>query len=476
MDVVKLLLPEIIVSLCGLIILTERIFTKADPQRKDAAWFGVGGLLLAGIFAAKLFGVNQTAFYGSYRVDDLAVFFKLVAIVAAGMTLLFAPDFLVRKGVKSGDFASVVLFAAAGMMLLPSALDFITLYVALELISVSFYVLLALQRGEVRPAEAGLKYLLLSGLASAVLLYGMSLIYGLTGSTYLTAIRQAFSTGEWPVLSGVGCLLILAGLGFKIYVVPFHMWAPDVYEGGPSPAVAFLATGSSAASLAAVLRLFGETFAGLSGVWLPLLVILALLTVAIGNILALPQTNIKRLLAYSSIAHAGYILLAVVARSGLGTAAVMYYSLLYAVSTVTAFAVISAFADFTAGGETSAFAGLNRRAPFLTFVMVIALASLAGVPPLAGFMAKFAVFAAAVQAGYVVIAAIALLLSVISIYYYFQVIKVMYVDEPAETTPITYGWGTQAALILGLAGVILLGLFPGPLLRLAQVAAGFARF
>lgn len=476
MEAVKLLLPEIITSLCGLIILTERIFTKADLERKDAAWFGIGGLLVAAVFAAKLFGVNQTAFYGSYRVDDLAVFFKLVAIVAAGLTLLFAPDFLVRKGVKSGDFASVVLFATTGMMLLPSALDFITLYISLELISVSFYVLLAMQRGEVRPAEAGLKYLLLSGLASAVLLYGMSIIYGLTGTTYLAAIRQALSGNTWSLLAGVGSLLILVGLGLKIYLVPFHMWAPDVYEGGPAPAVAFLATGSSAAAFAAVLRLFGDCLVSLSGIWLPTLVILALITVAVGNILALPQTNIKRLLAYSSIAHAGYILLAVVARSGLGTAAVMYYSLLYAVSTLAAFAVISAFADFTAGGEMRVFAGLNRRAPFLAFVMVMALASLAGVPPLAGFMAKFAVFAAAVQAGYVVVAAIALVLSVISIYYYFQVIRVMYVDEPQETTPITYGWGTQAALILGLAGVILLGLFPGPLLRLAQVAASFARF
>ena len=476
MDTVGLLLPEIITTLCGLIILTARIFAQADPQRKGAAWFGIAGLLVAGAFAVRLFGINETVFYGSYRVDDLAVFFKMVAIVAAGLTLLFAPDFLARKKVKSGDFTSVVLFAAAGMMLLPSALDFITLYISLELISVSFYVLLAMQRGEVRPAEAGLKYLLLSGLSSAVLLYGMSLIYGLTGSTYLAAIKQVFSTGTWPVLAGVGSLLILAGLGFKIYIVPFHMWAPDVYEGGPSPTVAFLATGSSAASLAAVLRLFGESFAGLSGAWLVILVVLALVTVATGNILALPQTNVKRLLAYSSVAHAGYILLGIAARSQLGIAAVMYYSLLYAVSTVTAFAVISAFADFTAGGEVRAFAGLNRRAPFLSFVMVIALASLAGVPPLAGFMAKFAVFAAAVQAGYVVIAAVALLLSVISIYYYFQVIRVMYVDEPVERTPVTYGRGTQAALIIGLAGVILLGLFPGPLLRLALTVVDFAGF
>lgn len=472
---VRLLLPEIITCMAGLLILCERLVMRGDPERKDAAWFGAGAVAIAAIAAVKLLGVNVTAFYGSYRVDDLAVYFKIIAAVAAGLTLLFAPDLLARQRVNSGDFAALVLFGATGMMLLPSALDFITLFISLELISVSFYVLIAIQRGEVRPAEAGLKYLLMSGLASAVLLYGMSLIYGLTGSTYLVAIKQAFSSGEWPILAAVGSLLILCGLGLKIYLVPFHMWAPDVYEGAPAPTVAFLASGSSAAALAAVLRLFGESFTGLSGVWLPVLVILAVVTVAIGNLVALPQTNIKRLLAYSSIAHAGYILLAVVAGGRAGTAAVMYYALLYAVSTVAAFTVISAFAE-TAGGEIRSFAGLARRAPLLAFVMMISLASLAGIPPLAGFMGKFAVFAAAIQAGYTIVAAIALLLSVISIYYYFQVIRAMYVDEPAEATPITYGWGTQAALLLGLGGVILLGILPWPLLRLAHVAASFARF
>ncbi|MEW6448818.1 MAG: NADH-quinone oxidoreductase subunit N [Bacillota bacterium] len=472
---VGLLLPEIIACIGGLLILTERLFSKGEPERKDAAWFGAGVLVIAGVAALRLLGVNETAFQGSYRVDDLAVFFKLVAVVAGAITLLFAPDLLAQRRVKSGDFAALVLFAATGMMLLPSALDFITLFISLELISVSFYVLIGMQRGEVRSAEAGLKYLLLSGLASAVLLYGMSLIYGLTGSTYLTAIRQAFSGGEWPLLAGIGSLMILAGLGLKIYLVPFHMWAPDVYEGAPAPTVAFLASGSSAAALAAVLRLFGESLAGLNGVWLPVLLVLAVVTIALGNIVALPQTNMKRLLAYSSIAHAGYILLAIVARSSAGTAAVMYYCFLYAVTTVAAFGVISAFAE-TSGGEIRSFAGLARRSPFLAFVMLITLASLAGVPPLAGFMAKFAVFAAAVQSGYVVIAGIGLLLSVISIYYYFMVIKAMYVDEPVEATPITYGWGTQAALIIGLGGIILLGLIPWPLLRLAQEAATFARF
>lgn len=472
---VGLLLPEIILCAAGLIVLTERLFGKADPGRKDAAWFGTAAVGVALVAAWKLFGTNVTAFYGSYRVDDLAVFFKIVALAAAGLTLLFAPDFLAPRGVKTGDFTALVLFGATGMMLLPSALDFITLYISLELISVSFYVLIAIQRGEVRPAEAGLKYLLLSGLASAVLLYGMSLIYGLTGSTYLAAIRQAFSVGEWPILAGVGSLMILAGLGLKIYLIPFHMWAPDVYEGAPSPTVAFLASGSSAAALAAVLRLFGESFTGLKGMWVPVLLILAVITLAIGNIMALPQTNVKRLLAYSSIAHAGYILLAVVAGGRSGTAAVMYYTLLYAFSVVAAFGVISAFAE-TSGGEIRSFAGLARRAPFLAFVMMIALASLAGIPPLAGFMAKFTVFAAAVQAGYTVVAGIGLILSVVSIYYYFMVIKVMYVDEPAETTPIFFGLGTYAALLLGLGGIIILGVVPGPLLHIANVAAGFARF
>lgn len=472
---VGLLLPEIIVGAAGLIVLIERLFSKGEPGRKDAAWFGAAAVLVALFATFKLFGTNVTAFYGSYRVDDLAVFFKIVALAAAGLTLLFAPDFLAPRGVKTGDFTALVLFAAGGMMLLPSALDFITLFISLELISISFYVMIAMQRGEVRPAEAGLKYLLLSGMASAILLYGMSLIYGLTGSTYLAAIRQALSAGEPPILAGIACLMILAGLGFKIYLVPFHMWAPDVYEGASSPTVAFLASGSSAAALAAVLRLFGESFAGLAGLWVPILLIMAVITVAVGNIVALPQTNVKRLLAYSSIAHAGYILLAIVAGGRSGTAAVMYYSLLYVFSVVAAFGVISAFAE-TSGGDIRSFAGLARRAPFLAFVMMVALASLAGIPPLAGFMAKFAVFAAAVQAGYIMVAGIALLLSVISIFYYFQVIKVMYVEEPAEATPITFGLGTYAALLLGLAGIIMLGVVPGPLMHIAQVAAGFARF
>ncbi|MEW6173586.1 MAG: NADH-quinone oxidoreductase subunit N [Bacillota bacterium] len=470
-----LLLPEIILCIAGLLVLSERLVIKVTPQRKDAAWFGAGAVVIALLAAFNLLGTNVTAFYGSYRVDDMAVFFKIVALAAAGLTLLFAPDYLSKSGVKTGDFTALVLFGATGMMLLPSALDFITLYISLELISVSFYVLIAIQRNAVKPAEAGLKYLLLSGLSSAILLYGMSLIYGLTGSTYLAAIREAFSAGQWPILAGIGCLMMLAGLGLKIYLIPFHMWAPDVYEGAPSPTVAFLASGSSAAALAAVLRVFGESFAGLNGLWAPILLVLAIITVAFGNIVALPQTNVKRMLAYSSIAHAGYILIAVVAGGRSGTAAVMYYTLLYAFSVVAAFGVISAFEEIS-GGERASFAGLARRAPFLAFTMMIALASLAGVPPLAGFMGKFAVFAAAVQSGYKVIAAIALLLSVISIYYYFQVIKVMYVDEPPESDPISYGFGTFAALLLGLGGIIGLGVLTGPLLQLANTAAIFARF
>ncbi|MEW6182801.1 MAG: NADH-quinone oxidoreductase subunit N [Bacillota bacterium] len=470
-----LLLPEIILCVAGLLVLSERLVVKVTPQRKDAAWFGAGAVIIALFAAFNLLGTNVTAFYGSYRVDDMAVFFKIVALSAAGLTLLFAPDYLSKSGVKTGDFTALVLFGAVGMMLLPSALDFITLYISLELISVTFYVLIAIQRNAVKPAEAGLKYLLLSGLSSAILLYGMSLIYGLTGSTYLAAVREAFSAGQWSILAGVGCLMILAGLGMKIYLIPFHMWAPDVYEGAPSPTVAFLASGSSAAALAAVLRVFGESFAGLNGLWAPILLILAIVTVAFGNIVALPQTNVKRMLAYSSIAHAGYILLAVVAGGRSGTAAVMYYTLLYAVSVVAAFGVISAFEEISAGERTS-FAGLARRAPFLAFTMMVALASLAGVPPLAGFMGKFAVFAAAVQSGYMVMAGIALLLSVVSIYYYFQVIKVMYVDEPPDAAPISYGFGTFAALLLGLGGIIGLGVLTGPLLQLATTAAGFARF
>ncbi|MBE3575038.1 MAG: NADH-quinone oxidoreductase subunit N [Firmicutes bacterium] len=473
-----ILWPEIITSGVGVLVLAVGLLAKGETLQRSraAAWVGVLATVAAALAAWNLQGRNLTAFFGGYRLDDLAVFFKIVVLLAAGMTLLFAPDFLVRHFVRPSDFTALVLFGVTGMMLLASALDFITLYISLELISLSFYALIAIQKGEVRPAEAGLKYLLLSSLASAVMLYGMSLIYGLTGSTYLEAIPKAFGSGQWPLLAGVGVLFILAGLGLKVYLVPFHMWAPDVYEGAPVPTVAFLATGSSAATLAVILRLFEGSFAAAGGVWVPVLLVLAIVTMGVGNLMALPQTNIKRLLAYSSIAHAGYILLAVAAGGSSGAAAVMYYTLLYAVSTIAAFAVVSVYSQAAGSSDIQDLAGLARRSPFLSFVMLAAFASLAGVPPLAGFMAKFTVFAAAVEAGLLVPAGLGLVISVISIYYYFQVIRVMYVSEPRESTPLTFGWGTRVALLLGLAGILLLGVFPGPALHMAQTAVAAGLF
>ncbi|MDE1915569.1 MAG: NADH-quinone oxidoreductase subunit NuoN [Sphingomonadales bacterium] len=417
-------------------------------------------------------GVDVSAFDGQFAQDSFASYAKLLIYLGAAVTLLVAPNFFEKAGVYRAEFPILVLFAALGMGIMVSATDMLTLYVGLELNSLAAYVLAAMLRTDERSAEAGLKYFVLGSLASGILLFGISLTYGFTGSTNFGAIHESLSHGL-PTGALFGIVFVLSGLAFKISAVPFHMWTPDVYEGAPTPVTTFFATAPKAAAMALLIRVCVSAFGSQTEAWQQIVMAAALLSIVVGALGAIGQSNIKRLLAYSSINNVGFMLLGLAAGTLEGVAGTLVYLAIYVVMSVVSFGAVLMLTDVD-GNQVEAIAdlgGLSKVKPGLAAAMAMVMFSLAGIPPLFGFWGKFVVFMAVVKAGYVPLAAIGIAASVIGAFYYLKVIKVMYFDEPSGKIGGKCLASHTAIVVIGCLFISPLGyLLTGPLGRLAESA------
>ena len=474
------IMPETILSLVAMTLLLVNVFV---PTEKKAY---LGYLSLIGIIVTFVTVVNgwnaplalQSAFNGSVLQDNFSLFFKAIFLVSAALSILISDQYMEREGCNHGELYPLILLATAGMMLMASGTDLMTIFLGLEVLSVALYVLAGFNRENIKSNEAGLKYFLLGAFSTGFLLYGMALTYGATGTTKIAKIAEFVSLNPTfthnPIFL-VGMLLMAVGFSFKIAAAPFHMWTPDVYEGAPTPMTAFMSVGPKAAGFAAFLRVFLIALPAFRPEWSSLLWILAVLTMTVGNITALYQQNIKRMLAYSSIAHAGYVLVGFVAGNSVGTAGMMFYMLSYAFMNIGAFAIIILVGrKGEENNNVSDYAGFGFKHPVLGMVMSIFLFSLAGIPPAAGFIGKFYLFSGAIQAGYIWLAIIGVLNSAVSVYYYLRVMVFMYMKDPVEE----FDWlkvtpSIAVCLLLAVAGVLIPGMFPAYILELAQKAAFF---
>ena len=470
MSSVLAILPEIgLVVLAGVVMIMD-VFLEDNRKHLMGLTTAVGSLIV--ILAALMFSQpsGDLLWGGMVRDDMLAFVFRLVFIFAGGITAMVSVS---TKDVShQGDYYAIILGAVIGMCFMASAADLIMLYLAIETTGIAGYLLAGYVRTDDRSAEAGLKYFLFGAATSAVMLYGFSLLYGFTGETNFGAIATVLESGNVAISAIWGIVvLILVGVGFKIAMVPFHFWAPDVYEGAPTPVTGFISTASKTAGFAVLIRLFITGLAG-SEYWLPMIAVLAVVTMTFGNLVALAQTNIKRLLAYSSIAHAGYVLVAFVAYSELGVASAIYYLIAYVVTNLAAFGVVILFARTAGTDEIKHYAGMSRRSPYLALAMLIAFLSLAGMPPLAGFFAKFYVFAAAVKAGMIWLAFIGVLNAIVGLYYYLIVLKIVYVNPaPEGAEPIDIPNLSKIALVILSIGIVLIGTASAPWFNWAMQAA-----
>ena len=418
-------------------------------------------------------GAELRGFRGMVVLDSYALFFNVVIGYAAGLVLLLSMDYIRREGQESGEFYILVLLSALGMMLMAAAGDLIIVFLGLETMSIALYVLAGFFRTRIEAGEASMKYFLVGAFASGFFLYGIALIFGATGTTNLDRIANAVAAGAGkdPMLV-IGLGLLLVGFGFKISSVPFHMWAPDVYEGAPTSITAFIATGSKAAAFAALLRVLLTAVRQIPLDWVMLLWAIAVVTMTVGNVIAIAQSNLKRMLAYSSVAHVGYMLVGLVAGGVPGAGAVLYYLLAYTFTTAGAFGAILMVER---GGEEAVdvrdYAGLARRHPVLAATLALYLLSLIGIPPLAGFVGKFYLFGSAVRAGYLWLTVVAVLNSAIAAYYYLRVIVYMYMREPdGAGAKVATSFAGGLALAIAAVGIVLLGVAPAPFVDLAQAA------
>ncbi len=485
-DVLKGLGAEVILTLTALVALTlDLVSVRRAEMTVRSRTIGTAAVvgLLASILPLwqQLNGPRMVLLGGTLAVDDLIIFFKLVIVALAVITVLISMDYNVGRHV--GEYYAVLLFGAVGMMLLISAEELITIFVALELTSVSLYILTAFHKGELRSQEAAVKYFMFGAMSSAFLLFGLSYVFGVTGTTGLQAIQDAVkntSALKMSPLLATGLLFTIIGFGFKVAIVPFHLWAPDAYEGAPTPVTAYIATGSKVASFFILLKVLFIGFAGLEGSafwgkfasgWTMLLAVTAALSMILGNCAAIVQHNVKRLLAYSSIANAGYIFIGIIAATKMGATSVFFYIIVYALTNLGAFGVVAALSSRAGGDEMRNFDGMARRAPFLSLLMLIFVLSLAGIPPLGGFFGKFYLFASAVQRdaqhfGLLWLVVLGIVMSAVSLYYYLILLKHIYVIDGTAQSPIVTPTYLNVALGLVALAVVALGVYPKPLLEL----------
>ena len=465
------ILPLVIVSVTAMVVLIVGLFVRHE-QSAVLAVISLVGVALALVASIALWGQDRSAFSGMVILDGFSIFFGAVCIAIVALSIVLSAEFVSREGFSAGEYYTLLLFAGAGMLILTVSRDLIPLLIGLEVLSISLYVLAGFARERLTSEEAALKYFLLGSFSLAFLVYGTALTYGATGSTQFEAIASALQSGGLlrnPLLL-TACGLILVGFAFKLSLVPFHMWTPDVYEGAPTSITAFMSVGTKAAVFAALLRLLTEAFPSIRGDWANILWGLAILSMLLGNFAAVTQRNVKRLLAYSSVAQAGYMLIAVVAAGTAGRNALMFYVAAYAVSNLGAFAVVQAVSGKT-DEETKLlnFEGLASRNPVLAGAMTIFMLSLAGVPPTAGFMAKLYVFEAAIQGNYPDLAIIGVLTSAVATFYYLKLIVAMYM-HPSGEKAVAVRVPASLALILVVTAILTvqMGILPSFPLNAAQ--------
>lgn len=474
---VLVIAPEIVVLVTALLVMMTDLGLRKE-QKSRLAWVSLAGVLMAAVVSYFIWDGSDPELHGMLAADGYALFLNLVILTAAALALLFSVDYAARTGLAQGEYYTLLLLSTAGMMLMAAAVNLMTIFLALEILSIALYVLVGLNREQPKSAEGAIKYLLLGAFASGFLLYGMALVYGQAGTTSLGGIQEYVASlgGEFPALLLVALGLLIVGFGFKVAAVPFQMWTPDVYEGAPTSVTAFMSVGAKVAGFAALGRLVMVTLGDLYAEWGPALAVLAALTMTVGNLAALRQMNLKRMLAYSSIAHAGYILVGAAAGQELGIGPILFYLFAYAFMNVGAFAVVIAVERLSSGERWGATlddsAGLGARSPWLAVVMAGFMLSLAGIPPLVGFLGKLYVFTAAVKAGMIWLAVLGVVNSVISAYYYLRVVGMMFMKErpagAAAESPVCPA--LQVGVGIALLATILWGVWPGPIMDLAQRA------
>src|SRR5713226_2935360 len=471
--------PAILLALfaCAILLLDTWIIPNPRNRKYLLLVFVFPGLAFSGfqLWRLQMFlsatGANEiTAFHGSITMDGFALFFNWIFLLSSLIVSIVSYKYMDVEGEHHGEYYALVLLAQCGMFFLATGTDLITLFIGLELMALCFYIMVGFLRTERRSNEAAIKYLLLGAFSSGFLAYGFSVMYGISGSTKLRDVGAAIASRDpWDPMVVLAVVTTAVGLLFKISAVPFHMWAPDAYEGAPTTVTAYLSVASKAASFAFLLRIFLGPLSSARAAWEPLLIVVAVATMTVGNLAAITQTNIKRLLAYSSISHAGYMLLGLIAGNETGIQGIAVYVLIYAFMNLGAFLVVIALRRKNIIGEDlDDMAGLMYKSPGYAILMLVFLLSLAGIPPTAGFLGKYYIFLSLIETHHYVLAVIATLYVAVAIYYYFRVVKIMFVGELAEKTPLATSFGLRLAL--GITGVLTLGVgvYPEPLLRLAQ--------
>ena len=456
-----------VVCLIVAVLVADMLSTRSTNSVWAVYMAGIAAVLVLAVLGRE----EGSFFNGAYTADGLSWIAKIVLVIGAGLTGGISLRGLPIRRKYHGAYAALLLGATLGMMILVSSQDLLTMYVGLETSAISLYGLTALSKTDNLSLEAGIKYLVIGALSSGILLYGLALIYTGTGATTLEGIRVAaassIASGSQPnLLLTIGAILVLLGVGFKLSMVPMHVWTPDVYQGAPTPVAAFISVVSKSAGFVFAIRLFTFAFADLRHVWEPLVMVGAVLSMTVGNLAAIPQKSMKRLLAYSSISQAGYILVGFLGTPASGTNAVMFYLFVYTLSNLAAFAAVVAFSSAAGSDNLDDYSGLARREPVLALGFTFALLSLAGIPPLAGFIGKFYLFAAAMEKGYLWLVIVASLNSVVSLFYYLTLIKRMYIGESeAPKAKLTISFPVKAVLLIACVGIFWLGVMPGSLLN-----------
>jgi len=453
-----LLLPEIILT-CWLCVVLIADFAFPRLSKDQLAFLSVAGLLstLGCLVWFDVDHISGALFGNMFVLDRMAIFFKIFIVGSTALVILVSVQYVDRFAFFRGEYYVLVVMSALGMMFMASANDLLTLFVSLEFSTLGFYILVGYLRDDLASNEAGLKFFILGVFAAGLLAYGISLVYGETGKLVFSEMTLTATPGTI-----IGFLLIFAALGFKIGAVPFHSWIPDTYHGAPTPVTAFLSIAPKGAAFAILLRIFFVVLASFKPVWIILLVAVSILSMTYANIVAIAQRNIKRLLAYSGIAQIGNILIGLAAGTKMGNDAILFYLLAYLFANIGAFAVVIAVSHAIGSDEIEDYNGLNRRSPFLAFAMLVFLLSLAGVPPLAGFIGKLYIFIAAIKEGLYTLITVGLINVVISMYYYMIVVKKMYINEPTNPSPVIISGSLKAVVYVGLAGTLVIGIYPQP--------------
>ncbi|HJZ76385.1 MAG TPA: NADH-quinone oxidoreductase subunit N [Vicinamibacterales bacterium] len=465
------ILPELVITTGALVVLIADVLLPRD-RRASLAWITLAVIAATLASLVPFASTHVEVARGLLAVDRFALFFKVVFLIAAAITVLMSTRYLAVEGASPGEYYFLILCATLGMMVMAGGIDLISIFIGLETMAVSFYILAGFIKPSQRSNEAAVKYFLLGAFSLGILLYGMSLMYGLSGTTNLRVMAASFDAMSRDPRLVLAVILVVCGVGFKIAAVPFHMWAPDVYEGAPTPITAFLSVGSKAASFAMLIRIFVEGLPSMSADWRLLFWVLSIVTMTVGNVAAVTQTNVKRMLAYSSIAHAGYVLMGIVAGTPRGITATLVYLMVYSFMQLGAFAVVVLLRrSDVAGDELKDFSGLHFRNPFAAFAMLLFMLSLGGIPPTAGFMGKFWLFSAAIDAQYYGLALIGVLNSAISLYYYIRIVVFMYLKQDATGSEPSTSPAIGLALAVAVAATLVLGVYPRLLFQAADASA-----